>query len=60
MHAHERLLAIWNVLTAYVVAPLAVLSVVLGWPGLVQLTLTLLMVIAAFAPQAVLSRTRRR
>jgi hypothetical protein len=60
MHSHDRLLALWNALTAYVLAPLVVFSVVLGWPGLVQLTLTLLMGIAAFAPQAVLARTRRR
>lgn len=60
MHANDRLLALWNALTGFVLAPLAVFSVVLGGPGLVQLTLTLLMLIAAFAPQVVLTRTHRR
>jgi len=50
----------WNVLTAYVLAPLVVLSAVLGWPGLVQLTLTLLMVSAAFLPTVRRSHIRRR
>jgi hypothetical protein len=60
MHSHDRMLAFWNALAAYVLAPLVMLSVVVGWPGLVQLTLALLRGIAAFAPPVVSSRTRRR
>jgi hypothetical protein len=36
------------------------LSVLLGWSGIVQMTLTLLMLVAASAPLALISTRRRR
>lgn len=58
-HLNDRLLAAWNLVIGFLIAPLAMLSVVLEWSGLVQLGLTLVMALAVFGVHAVLTRARR-
>ena len=60
MNLNDRLLAVWTRFIGFLLAPLAMLSVVLQWSSVVQLALTLLMGIAVFGTQLGLTRTRRR
>jgi len=60
MNSDDRLLAALNVLTGFVLAPLAMLSILLQWAPLLQAGLTLAMVGAAFAPQLGRLRGPRR
>jgi hypothetical protein len=60
MNVNDRLLAVWTRFIGFLLAPLAMLSVVLEWSSVVQLALTLLMGSAVFGTQLVLTRARRR
>jgi CHASE2 domain-containing sensor protein len=59
-HPNDRLLAVWTLIVGFVLAPLAMLSVLLVWPPVVQIALTALLLVAGFGPRLTRTRTHRR
>jgi hypothetical protein len=56
----DRLLGAWNLLVTFVIAPVAMLSILLAWPTTLQVGLSILMAVAVFAPPLVPKLRRRR